>query len=113
MERADERVDLRPTDWVLPAFRLEVDRFEAEAVFMDQAVDALVGPSAGEPAGGVAPAAVAPGPHEVKDDLLEEGGRVVGDLVEQFGGERVVERFVGPFEDGLGCFGGRVGGGLG
>ena len=38
---------------------------------------------------------------------------MVGDLVEQFGGERVVERFVGPFEDGLGGLGGRVGGGLG
>ena len=75
---------------------------------MDETVDAFVGSGAREPAGGVAPAAVAHRFHEIQHDLFEERGRVVGDFVEQFGGEFVVERFVGPFEDGLGGFGGRL-----
>jgi hypothetical protein len=76
---------------------------------VDQAVNSFVSAGAGEPAGGVAPAAVAHGSHEVEHDLLEERGGVVGDFVEQLGGEFVVERLVGPFEDGLGGLGGRLG----
>ena len=75
---------------------------------MDEAVDAFVGSGAREPAGGVAPAAEHKSLHEVEDHLFEERGSAVGDFVEQLGGEFVVEGFVGPFEDGLGRFGGRV-----
>jgi hypothetical protein len=100
-------------DRALPAFGLEVDRVETEAVFVDDPVDAFIGTGACQPAGGVAPAAVAHGLHDVEHDLFEERGGVVGDFVEELGGELVVERFVGPFEDGLRGFGGRLRGRLG
>jgi len=108
VEGAHELVNLRTTNRVFPAFGLEVDGVEAEAVFVDDAVDAFVGAFAGEPAGGVAPAAVAHRPHEVEHDLLEEQGRAVGDFVEELGGEFVVEGLVGLFEDGVRRLDGRL-----
>jgi len=44
VEGADELVDLGTADGILPPLGLQVDRVEAEAVFVDDAVDALVGP---------------------------------------------------------------------
>ena len=69
---------------------------------MDQAVDPLVGPGTGKPAGGFAPSAVAHRLHQIEDDLLEERRRTVSDLVEDLGGELVVECPVGLFENGVG-----------
>jgi len=42
------------------------------------------------PADGVVPAAQHKSPHEVENHLFEERGRVVGDFVEQLGGEFVL-----------------------
>ena len=105
VEGSDKLVDVGATDRAGPALRLEVDRLEAEPILVDQAVDPLVGPGTGKPAGGFAPSAVAHRLHQIEDDLLEERRRTVSDLVEDLGGELVIECPVSLFENGVGRLG--------
>jgi len=65
-------VDLRAADRVFPLLGLQIDRFQAETILIDEPVDARISPLASQSAGGVSPAAVSHRPHEVEDNLLEK-----------------------------------------
>lgn len=73
-EGTDEALDLRAANGVLPALGLDVDDIEAEAVFIDDAVNAFVIRLLGDAGGFLAGAAVAHGEEEIDDQLLETEG---------------------------------------
>lgn len=101
-ERADEVLDLGAADVVLPALGLDVDDVEAEAVFVDDAVDAFVVGLLGDGGGFLARAAVAHFDEEIEDDLLEAEGIDGGQLGEQIGDQGFAQFGEGGFDSLLG-----------
>jgi len=112
-EGSDEALDLAAADGALPALGLDVDDVEAEAVFVDDAVDAFVVGFFGDFGSFFAGAAVAHGEEEIDDELLEAEGVHAGHLVEELQGEGGVELgegFLDAFVGGAALFLGRAGG---
>jgi hypothetical protein len=74
VEGPEELVNLRPPHWITPLLGLHVDLIQTEAIFADDAVDALV-PALSEASSGVLAAAVVPpGLKHIEYELLEEVG---------------------------------------
>lgn len=90
-EGSDEALDFLAADAALPALGLDVDNVEAEAVFIDDAVDAFVAGLFRHAGGFFAGAAVAHGKEEIDDELLEAEGVHAGELLAEVGGQGFVE----------------------
>lgn len=71
-ECAGKFLNLGAANGILPALRLEIDAVQAEAVFVDDAVDPAVAAAADGAASVLAGAAVAHFKHEFDDETFEE-----------------------------------------
>lgn len=108
-QASDEAVDIGSSDGVAGciALSLNIDAVEAEAIFVDDAIDTAVA-GATELGGGIlVTAAITHGHQQVDNQLLEEGGAVGKDALEQFIAQRGLQGRMGGINLLFRCLPGR------
>jgi hypothetical protein len=83
LKRASKPLNVGPTNGTLPSLRLDVDRFEAQLVFSNQAVDALVASTSNNQPRILLRATVPHRGEDVDDELLERSRRQCDDTFTQ------------------------------
>ena len=97
-EGAGEFLDPGAADGIFPAFGLEVDAVETEAVFVDDAVDPAVAAAADGTTGVPARAALAHAEEEFDPEAFAEVGRGGGNTGEDVSGQVAFELGVDEFD---------------